>query len=201
MITNFFATKRILISRITGAVAFLILLFTRPAQMTDLWPGILADSLGLFMIVVAVLGRIWSSMYICGYKNKAVIDQGPYATVRNPLYLFSFIGVVGIGLSSRNLIFMALLLLLFLLYYPMVIINEERRLTQYLGDAFVAYKNKTPRFIPRFAQYTEPEHYQVNVKTFTRSFLDGIWFFLGYIGITLIKAGHLAGMIPVFFKF
>ena len=157
------------------------------------------DNLGLLMVAIAVLGRIWSSMYICGYKNRQIIDQGPYAAVRNPLYLFSFIGVVGIALSSRNIMFMGLILTLFFLYYPMVIINEERRLAQFRGEAFENYKRKTPRFLPKISNYRQPEAYQVNVDAFTRSFLDGIWFFLGYIGIEIVKIGHQTGIIPVLF--
>ena len=197
MITNFFATKRILISRIVGVVSFFILLLTRTGMGNNIWSGIVMDSLGLIFIAIAVLGRIWSSMYICGYKNKQVIDEGPYAAVRNPLYFFSFIGVAGIAMTSQNYIFIGLILTLFFLYYPMVIINEERRLTQLLGEAFNAYIKATPRFIPKLSNYHQPEAYQVNVGAFSRSFLDGIWFFLSYIGIQLIKAGHETGIIPV----
>ena len=201
MITNFFATNRIMISRVVGVMSFFILLLTRTRISSSIWVGIAMDSLGLLMIAIAVLGRIWSSLYICGYKNKQIIDQGPYATVRNPLYFFSFIGVVGIALSSQNIVFMGLILTLFFLYYPMVIINEERRLTQFLGDAFEAYKKKTPRFIPNISNYHQPKSYQVDIATFTRSFLDGIWFFLGYIGIEIIKACHKTGVISVLLDF
>lgn len=200
-IYDFFAVNRILISRIIGLLSILLLLFTRTAIWNNTWIDAFMDNLGLFCVVAAVLGRIWSSLYICGFKNKQVISEGPYSAVRNPLYLFSFIGILGLGLSSRNILFLGLIMILFLVYYPLVILNEERRLKEYLGEAFLEYASRTPRFIPNFAGYSRPETYQVNLNTFTQSFLDGIWFFLAYIGLDFIKAGQAAGIIPVFLRF
>jgi hypothetical protein len=148
--------------------------------------------------VAAVLGRIWSSFYICGYKNRQIVNQGPYSAVRNPLYLFSFLGVLGLAFSSGNLLFTGLIITLFLVYYPLVIANEERRLKEFLGETFIHYAETTPRFVPNPSKYRQPEMYPVNVKTFTKSFLDGVWFFPGYIAMDILKTGHDAGIIPVF---
>jgi protein-S-isoprenylcysteine O-methyltransferase Ste14 len=197
-IYDFFAIRRTLISRLIGILSFIILLFTQTQIHGSLWVGKLMDNIGLLLVVAAVMGRIWASFYICGYKNKQVVNQGPYSVVRNPLYLFSFLGVMGIAVSSRNFLFTGLIITLFLFYYPMVILNEERRLKELLGEAFIRYAEAAPRFIPKPSNYQQPEMYPVNVRTFSKSFLDGIWFFLGYIGIDLIKAGHDAGIIPVF---
>ncbi|MBA3030788.1 MAG: isoprenylcysteine carboxylmethyltransferase family protein [Desulfobacteraceae bacterium] len=197
-IYDFFATRRIFISRLIGVCSLILLLFTQTRLQGSVWAGKLMENLGLLLIVLAVLGRIWASFYICGYKNRQVIDQGPYSMVRNPLYIFSFLGVMGIAVSSGNLLFTGLIITLFLFYYPMVIVNEERRLKEFLGEAFTSYAETTPRFIPKPSNYRQPETYPVNVATFSRSFLDGVWFFLGYIGIDLIKAGHEAGILPVF---
>jgi protein-S-isoprenylcysteine O-methyltransferase Ste14 len=197
-IYDFFATKRILISRFIGVLSLLLLLFTRTTLPGPFWVETLLEHLGLLLIVVAVLGRIWASFYICGYKNRQIVNQGPYSAVRNPLYLFSFLGVLGLSFASGNLLFTGLITTLFLFYYPLVIANEERRLKEFLGEAFVQYAKTTPRFIPNPSRYWQPEVYPVNVKTFTKSFLDGVWFFPGYMAMDVLKAGHDAGIIPVF---
>ena len=53
---------------------------------------------GVALIGVAILGRTWSSLYIGGRKNSVLVQYGPYSLMRNPLYTFSFIGALGIGL-------------------------------------------------------------------------------------------------------
>jgi hypothetical protein len=154
--------------------------------------------------VAGVLGRLWSSMYICGYKSFELIKAGPYAAVRNPLYIFSFIGVSGIALSTQNYIFIGLILALFLIYYPLVIISEENKLKKMHQDKFVDYMRETPRFIPKFSRFTMPEKqeiYRINVKSFSKAFLDSTWFFIFYVLIDIIKILQSKGVIPIIINF
>ena len=116
--------KRILISRIMAVALFSVFLFTRTEIKNDAVSAWL-DNLGLFFISVGALGRIWSSLFICGHKSVEIIDQGPYSAVRNPLYLFSFVAVIGIALSTENWIFMAMILILFIAYYPFVLNSPQ----------------------------------------------------------------------------
>ncbi len=48
------------------------------------------DIIGFVFIVMAGVGRIWSSAYISGFKNGKVVKDGAYSLMRNPLYFFSF---------------------------------------------------------------------------------------------------------------
>ena len=59
--------------------------------------------LGYALIIGAALGRIWCNIYITGRKDKELCTDGPYSLCRNPLYLFSFIGVVGVMYAIQNI--------------------------------------------------------------------------------------------------
>jgi len=191
--------KRILISRIIAAVLVCVFLFTRTEIKSDA-ARVLLDNLGLLLICIGALGRIWSSLFICGHKSVEIIDQGPYSAVRNPLYLFSFMGVIGIALSTGNWIFMVMILFLFTFYYPFVVISEEKKMTRLHGERFKAYMRKTPRFLPDLSKFGLPVGYEIDVKRFSKAFLDAVWFFVAYILIDAIKFIHVKGLIPFVFS-
>jgi protein-S-isoprenylcysteine O-methyltransferase Ste14 len=191
--------KRILISRIMAVGLVGVLLFTRTEIKSDAVRA-LFDNLGLLFISISALGRIWSSLFICGHKSVEIIDQGPYASVRNPLYLFSFVGVVGIALSTENWIFTGMILTLFIVYYPFVVIGEEKNLIRIHGERFKAYMRRTPRFLPNFRKFAVPASYEVDVRRFSKSFLDAVWFFVVYILIDMVKIIHAKGLIPLAFS-
>lgn len=50
---------------------------------------------GVFLVFVGIIGRIYATIFIGGMKNEGVdgskfIDYGAYSICRNPLYLFFF---------------------------------------------------------------------------------------------------------------
>lgn len=156
---------------------------------------------GLLLVAVGVFGRIWSSLFISGYKTDRLISEGPYSVVRNPLYIFSFIGVFGLALSSHNLMFLGAIVAAYLFYYPFVVLNEQDELRVAHGESFERYRQETPCFIPDFKKFRQSEKYEVNIRAYNRSFSDAIWFFVAYIavdGLKLLQAKHL---IPILMDF
>ncbi len=144
--------------RTTQAVAALLLLGLLVAA--PVWgrhgpvPEILRWT-GYLGLIVGVMGRVWCSAYIGGRKSQLVIDVGPYSMTRNPLYVFSFIGVVGLGLVSGMLSLTLVLAVAFALYYRGVVLGEEVFLTERHGEAFSDYMRRVPRWFPSFAAYRE----------------------------------------------
>lgn len=55
---------------------------------------------GLVLRFTAILGWLWNILYIGYQKNSRLITDGPHSISRNPLYLFSLIGVTGIASCS-----------------------------------------------------------------------------------------------------
>lgn len=152
---------------------------------------------GCALIGIASMGRLWCTLYIAGYKNAVLITTGPYSLCRNPLYFFSFLGAVGVGLITETLTIAVIIAVGFLLYYPFVIKNEETRLLGLHREKFEEYKKTTPAFIPRFSNFQEPEEYSVKPKIFKRMMFNALWF-IWLMGILeIVEALHEAGVLPV----
>jgi protein-S-isoprenylcysteine O-methyltransferase Ste14 len=126
------------------------------------WPLFIA---GLCFIAAGEGLRLWA----CGYlrKNKDVIMSGPYAHVKNPLYVGTFLIAVGFCLAGSNphhpvskyvlFILLPLFLAVFVLYYfPYKIRVEGDRLFKRFGDKFSEYDKNVPHFFPRLSAYKSP---------------------------------------------
>ena len=171
-------------------IACAILLFaTQPTWKHESTTGRLLELVSLLLIVIATFGRIWCSLYISGYKEHRVVCEGPYAIIRNPLYLFSFVGAVGLGLATMHLAILAIIAISFLLYYPLVVLAEERNLLQVFGDEYAQYQHQVPRFIPHRPSLVEPDTYPVRPRHVRRSMQQTFWFFWAYLFL------HLATLI------
>lgn len=198
--TTFILKNRVGVSRIVAVFLILIILCSTHSWAANSFMGLLLDVIGFVLIVICALGRLWSSMYISGYKTDKLIKDGPYSIVRNPLYVFSFLGALGIGFSSGNLLVLALLIIGFLLYYPFVVLGEEKELIEMHGDRFLEYMEVTPRIVPKFSIFSEPDLYSIKAKIFRKSFFDVMWFFWVFIILQIIEWLHDAGILPVLFK-
>jgi protein-S-isoprenylcysteine O-methyltransferase Ste14 len=114
--------------------------------------------LGFVMVVFGSFGRIWASLYIEGNKTKNLITAGPFSMVRNPLYFFSLIMLLGFSLALKAIYLPLALLLIFVLFHVPTIANEERKLRKNHGDKFESYMKSTPRLIPNIFKYERPEN-------------------------------------------
>jgi len=194
------ADLRVLVSRIFGVVVLLLLVFTGHSFSQQSLIDLVLELSGLFLLSICSLGRLWALMYISGNKRRELITDGPYSIVRHPLYVFSLIGALGIGLASENLLVLGLIVVFYLLYYPFTVLAEEKKLTNKFGGAYLEYMKRTPRFLPKFSLYKEPETYQVKAAGFVRNFADGMWFIWIFMIMHLIEMLQQSGVLPVIWR-
>ncbi|HRT06351.1 MAG TPA: isoprenylcysteine carboxylmethyltransferase family protein [Kiritimatiellia bacterium] len=193
---------RIPVSRLAAAIAAFFLLFS-----SNRWAvgheAIAAGlfTLGMFLVAIGALGRMWCSLYIAGYKDQVLITQGPYSTTRNPLYFFSTFGALGIGFCTETLTFPLLLLAVMILYYPLVVRKEERRLRARFGGAFDDYARRVPAFFPNFALFSEPDTHVVKPVVYRRHMFSALWF-VWIVGLLELAEGlKEIGWMPAFWSF
>lgn len=175
MVSTFVAKNRITISRLFWTSGLIALLLTEK-MFADQLIGNLLPMAGLVLIGIAMVGRLWCSLYIGGRKNNELVTEGPYSMTRNPLYFFSLLGFVGIAFCTRSLSFSFCVVAFFVLVYPSVIGSEEAFLRRRFGAAFEAYCKRTPRFFPAVARYRASEAREVSIRQFWRTARDVIWF-------------------------
>lgn len=138
----------------------------------------LVEKLGLALIVICILGRVWCSLYIGGRKVRDLIDNGPYSIVRNPLYVFSFIGAAGIGAQTGSLVVALICALVCYVVFAILVRTEEAALVKVHGETYAAYLRSTPRFLPNPGLWWDRDSLTVQPVRVMRTFADGLVFLL-----------------------
>ena len=155
--------------------------------------------IAIVLVGIASLGRLWCSLYIAGYKTDSLVTEGPYSMCRNPLYLFSALGAMGVGFATETLVIPLIMLGAFTIYYPFVIKSEEAELQKLHKDKFDTYFETVPRFFPSISMLKEPEEYIVKPVIFKRHLFDALWF-IWLVGILeVIEALHKMDVLPTLF--
>ena len=172
------------------------IVLTLPAWEPETPVHELLDWAGYGLLIVCVLGRSWCSTYIGGRKREELITVGPFSVVRNPLYAFSFVGTVGIGLTSASVTLTVLLAALFGLYYRAVVCREEAYLTARYAEPFRRYRLRVPRWIPDFSLWDDRDEMVVRPHFYFHTIRDAAVFFAAPPLLELVEYLHTAGYLP-----
>jgi protein-S-isoprenylcysteine O-methyltransferase Ste14 len=143
-------------------------------------------------IALAALGavlRVWGAAYL-GYdtvhhgsmqsgtvQGSAVMADGPYRFVRNPLYLggWCMFAAMAFLMPPTGALVAMVLLTVFLLR---LILAEEAFLTATMGEPYRAYLKAVPRLIPRLRGSLPPAGHKPNWKIALLTELNPIGVFL-----------------------
>jgi protein-S-isoprenylcysteine O-methyltransferase Ste14 len=132
----FFARWRV---RLGYPLAAVVLCLARPSPKSIL-AGMVVGAMGLWVRARAA-GHL--------HKQEVLTTSGPYAYTRNPLYLGSFILIIGAAIAANSWPSALILFSYFALFYSFVMRREERELYLHHGDAFREYAQAVPLFLPR----------------------------------------------------
>lgn len=157
--------------RLLAAIAAVVPFFLFVAPVWTEAVQRLIQLLGVMLIIVCIAGRTLT--YICiSQKTYTLMKTGPYALLRNPLYLFSMIGAVGAGAVFGALSFAAIsgFAVTLVLYYRTL--AEEQTLLRLHGDVYRNYMAEVPRFIPRRWSWQPVDVNSVRWSKVIRTFID-----------------------------
>jgi protein-S-isoprenylcysteine O-methyltransferase Ste14 len=109
-------------------------------------PSLLSLLLGLPVSIAGLGLRAWAAGHLS--KNEELTTSGPYAWLRNPLYLGTLITASGLVVAAQSCWLALLFAAAFLLIYLPAIELEEQRLAE-LFPAFADYATRVPLLLPR----------------------------------------------------
>jgi protein-S-isoprenylcysteine O-methyltransferase Ste14 len=134
-----------------------MLIFAHPTPYTLI--------VGLLFVLTGEGIRLWGVSFV-GSETRTtgavggtnLITAGPFAYVRNPLYLGNMLLYFGIGVMSNALFpwLVVATVVLFSIQYYLIVTLEEEYLTKTFSSAFQDYSRRVRRFVPILRRYNTP---------------------------------------------
>lgn len=162
----------------------LLVLFAKPNP-----PGIV---IGLILIIIGESIRIWAAGHL--QKNENLTVTGPYAYVKNPLYIGSILITAGFCILADNIYLLAAATFMFCFHYiPYKKRVEGDRLKKIFGSRFEDYDREVPDYLPRQTPYSK-EMVSWQFKFFVENSEEGILLII-IAGILLILSRSYWGFV------
>jgi protein-S-isoprenylcysteine O-methyltransferase Ste14 len=139
--------------------------------------GSLAAGLPVSLLGLAL--RAWAAGHL--QKDSVLTDSGPYAWVRNPLYLGTLTAAAGFVIASRRWELGALFAAVFIFIYLPVVELEEQHLAA-LFPAYTGYMARVPKLIPGPPRQKVPKHFRWSLYRYNREYQA----FLGFLAGTAV---------------
>lgn len=108
-------------------------------------------AIGIPVSLIGLAIRAWAAGHL--EKNTTLTDSGPYAHVRNPLYIGTLTAAAGFVIASRRWELGVVFAAVFLLVYLPVVELEEQHLRKLFPD-YGAYAARVPKLFPRVSAGT-----------------------------------------------
>jgi len=128
---------------------------------------------GFLIAVVGELIRFWGVSWAGsetrttgGVGGSNLIISGPFAYVRNPLYVGNILMYFGLGVMSLALFPYLLIVAItfFILQYQLIVGEEESFLKTKFGDQYKRFLENVPKFFPRLTPYKDEKNIQPKVS-------------------------------------
>jgi protein-S-isoprenylcysteine O-methyltransferase Ste14 len=144
---------------------------------------------GALLVLIGEAGRIWSVGYAGGITRTRkgdlhdLIVTGPFAVVRNPIYISNMIMYSGAAFMMGVPVLVPLVVLYFYIEYSLIILFEESILEKTFGQKYEDYKKSVNRWQPKFKVKIEKSAHAFNLKELMTAEKST---FRSIIGITVI---------------
>jgi hypothetical protein len=107
---------------------------------------------------IALIGLVlrgWSAGTI--RKDEELTTSGPYAHLRHPLYVGSFLIGVGMSVAGGHWVWTALVVGFFAALYGRTLAEEGERLATIFGTRYQEYAARVPALLPRLTPFRPAE--------------------------------------------
>jgi protein-S-isoprenylcysteine O-methyltransferase Ste14 len=123
----------------------LLLLFGIPTARTA--------TIGTLLIVFGAAARIYTVAFMGDsthdeMRSEQLVTTGPFALIRNPLYLANLVITFGVIFYAGHIVIGAPLLLFFMFQYHCIAKYEENTLLAKYGDEYQRYMDRVPPWLP-----------------------------------------------------
>ena len=124
----------------------------------------LVDSIPLLIRFIFLATALAAAFFLFKSGHEAVIGEqrpariisaGAFGYVRHPLYLGSILVYLGLTVSTASLFCLALLVVI-ALFYNYIAGYEEKLMEAKFGQAYIAYRENTGKWIPRLGRKGQP---------------------------------------------
>ncbi|MGA8221924.1 MAG: isoprenylcysteine carboxylmethyltransferase family protein [Candidatus Acidiferrales bacterium] len=116
--------------------------------LTGLTIAIAAASVWFCYAAARTLGKQWA-LVARVVEGHELVMRGPYAVVRNPIYLAMLGMLIASGLASTRWVILVVALVIFQIGTAIRIRSEEKILREAFGVRFDDYARRVPAFLPR----------------------------------------------------
>ena len=139
---------------------------------------------GVPIVLAGLAIRAWAAGHL--RKNQQLAVSGPYAHVRNPLYIGSLLAGVGFSVSANHPILLAAIVAVFLLWFLPVVGEEEDHIRKIL-PGYREYESRVRRFVPSLApRYGSQLKFDIKLYVKNREY-SALGGFLAFMVILWIK--------------
>ena len=143
-------------------------------------PTVESVATGLPVALAGLAIRAWAAGHL--RKNERLAASGPYAHVRNPLYIGSLLAGVGLGIGTNRFFLLGAVLVVFVFWFLPVVAEEEEHIRKIL-PGYLEYERRVPRFLPvAKARYGAADRFDFNLYLKNREYAAG----LGVLGFFAI---------------
>jgi protein-S-isoprenylcysteine O-methyltransferase Ste14 len=116
--------------------------------VTRLILGVALISIGFFIASRAIRAMMQAHTPIDPFEpTTAIVSDGPYRFLRNPIYLSLALAYLGIAVALNAIWAIVLWPIMLIMLTQVIVVREERYLEGKFGEAYTQYKSKVRRWL------------------------------------------------------